>query len=347
MLVSNCSSDSDNHYRQGFVMVAEFTAESSSPRPIAAITDSNVSAKSRRSQPAVVTDLSDRRRRALAQLEATIEGCSLANDEQLNIWTAFQDMLDAIEEPPAGDLSLTNPSLAERSSAKSVSAIASSTHAGSSLSPSQPKASTVSWLSSLRPRSVEPDIETHPTWNEVVIVLGPEIQRIRQAQGLSRHQIHFRTQVPVYQLQALESGAVSQLPEEIFVRGFLTRICAQLGEEGQALLAQLPTPQPMAQNILADWQQKPHSSSGQPQVFHLRSSHLYVSYAALLAGATGGLAWSFQETAQVAPVPDSPQQLVAPASAVKTRLNPAQRAAQLAFGSGVAQPEQSAPELRP
>lgn len=189
--------------------------------------------------------------------------------------------------------------------------------------------------------SVEVELGTMSTWNEFLVAAGREMQRVRLEQGLSLDQLRFRTQIPVYQLQSLEAGAVEQLPEEIFVRGFLKRIFGQLGEAGQQLLAQMPEPRQERQEILAEWQQARMSYSAS-QTVQLRSAHLYVGYATLLAGAAGGLAWSFQETAQLEPV-DLPKPTAQ--RDAQAKLNPAQRLTQLTFGSDMAQPEKSAPEI--
>ena len=339
-------------------MVAEFA----SPQPSTAIAESVRPTENDNPRSAASTKPS-KREQATAQLEALLENHALPKGSEQDLWTAFQGLIDSLDDGDLADLGESEsvddvgndglepilPFLASTDLASSPTALAV---------PSQDSAKVdepaivdcdrtfaMGNLLPFRSRLIEPGFDSTPTWNEVMVVFGLEIQRLREAQGLSLDQIRFRTQIPVYQLQALESGAVDQLPEEIFVRGFLKRICGQLGEEGQALLAQMPEPKQEQQEILAHWQQ-PGSSSYAADVVHLQSAHLYVGYATLLAGAAGGLAWSFQETAQVNPVPNSPQP-TAQRSGARAKLNPAQRAARLAFGSDVSQPEQSAPELNP
>lgn len=188
----------------------------------------------------------------------------------------------------------------------------------------------------------EPVFDTTPTWNEVMVAFGQEICQLREQQQLSLEQLRLQTQIPMYHLISLESGAVDKLPEEIFVRGFLRRICNQLGAEGQALLTQLPPPTALPQTILADWQQQSSLVAGD-----LRPAHLYLGYATLVAGAVGGLAWSMQNTDRVQELsftgadPMANVQLAAQTPQVK----PIEKAHQLALGSDVAPPEQLAPEL--
>lgn len=129
-----------------------------------------------------------------------------------------------------------------------------------------------------------------PTWDEVVIQLGQDIRLLREAQDLTLHHIHAKTKVPMYHLVALEAGNVKQMPEAIFVRGFLKRICTVLGEDGVALLAKLPDPKPLS--LPQTMPARSYVSRNQ-----LNTAHLYVGYAALLAGAVGGLAWVEQSEA--------------------------------------------------
>lgn len=319
-------------------MVAEFA----SPQPLAAIANDLSHTEPHEQRNATSTQFVDRKQ-VISQLEALLEGDSLPQENQQDFWTAFQGLMDSLDEGIEADGNWADGNGAAIGDTPELRTGA--------LRPLNPDISgdrgtfAMGQLLPFRARSVEPAFDPTPTWTEVMVAFGQEIKRIREAQNLSLDHIRLRTQVPLYHLQALEAGAVDQLPEEVFVRGFLKRICGQLGEEGQALLAQLPAPKQEQQEILAQWQQLGANSHGS-QVVHLRSAHLYVGYATLLATAAGGLAWSFQETAQVHPAPNSPQP-TAQKTGAKAKLNPAQRAMQLAFGLDMAQPEQSAPETNP
>lgn len=181
--------------------------------------------------------------------------------------------------------------------------------------------------------------ETKPTWHELLAAFGPAIAQLRQQQQLSLEQLHFKTQVPMYHLISLESSAVDKLPEEIFVRGFLRRICNQLGPAGQRLLEQLPPPAGVPQQILADWQRQNLAIDG------LHPAHLYFGYATLVVGAVGGLAWS---TAQANALPEiAPVPVVGDRASLgrAPRLNPAAQARSLSPGHNVAPPEPLAPEM--
>lgn len=124
--------------------------------------------------------------------------------------------------------------------------------------------------------------------------VGEEIRQARQARSLSLHQLHSLTLVPLYQLDALESGRIERLPEDVYVRGFIRRIGDALGIGGDRLAASIPAPDPV-KAVLPTWYH-PEPESG----LYLRPMHLYVGYAALMAGAVGGLTWISQQNAQQA-----------------------------------------------
>ncbi|MBD2310964.1 helix-turn-helix domain-containing protein [Desertifilum sp. FACHB-1129] len=124
-------------------------------------------------------------------------------------------------------------------------------------------------------------------------LIGEQLRKARQARSLSLAQLHSQTLIPPHQLEALELGRVEQLPEDVYVRGFIRRISAVLGVDGQQLLADLPAPDPV-RSAIPSWYHPPttHQSG-----FYLNTVHLYLGYSALIAGAVGGLAWLSNQTA--------------------------------------------------
>ena len=123
--------------------------------------------------------------------------------------------------------------------------------------------------------------------------IGQQLLQARHAKSLSLDHVHSLTRVPLHHLRALEAGRVDQLPEDIYVQGFVRRVGDALGLNGAAIAAELPMVDP-AKTVIPSWQRSPaRSSTSQPV-------HLYLGYAALMAGAVGGLAWISQQ-----PAPDS------------------------------------------
>lgn len=115
--------------------------------------------------------------------------------------------------------------------------------------------------------------------------IGQELEQARQARFLSRQQLHRQTLVPLAHLEALETGNIEQLPEDVFVRGFIRRLANALGLDAAGMVASLPAPDPV-KSVVPSWQ-RPSSQTG----MQLRTGHLYVGYTALMASAVGGLSW--------------------------------------------------------
>ncbi|MGF1513528.1 MAG: helix-turn-helix domain-containing protein [Elainellaceae cyanobacterium] len=108
----------------------------------------------------------------------------------------------------------------------------------------------------------------------------------RQQRGLTLDQLHRMTHVPKYHIQAIESGALDQLPEEIYVRGFVRRLSKALGLDGDSLTQCLP-----AQAAPGPASNPFHRLESQSSRVYLRPAHLYTSYATLMLGALGSLCW--------------------------------------------------------
>jgi len=113
--------------------------------------------------------------------------------------------------------------------------------------------------------------------------VGQELRQARQARSLSVQQLHTQTLVPLHHIEALESGRIDQLPEDVYVRGFIRRIGCALGLNGVAIADSIPQPDPV-KSVVPSWYESPAIPGVQ-----LNSVHLYLGYTALIAGAVGGL----------------------------------------------------------
>jgi cytoskeleton protein RodZ len=137
---------------------------------------------------------------------------------------------------------------------------------------------------------------------EILTQIGAQIQLEREQKGLTIAQLHARTFIPMYHLQAFEGGHVEQLPEDVYLRGFLRRIENALGMEVGSLIEKLPTDQ-AEKSILPSW--AGHGAQGARRGFgglDINPTHLYVTYAAIMAG---GVCWlSNQATPTSANLPD-------------------------------------------
>ena len=119
--------------------------------------------------------------------------------------------------------------------------------------------------------------------------LSEKLQQARQIRCLSLKQIHKQTFVPLHYLEAIEKGKTEELPEDVYLRGFIFRIGNALGFDGLALAAALPTSDSL-QGLMPSW-----SNSNKNFGFYLHPVHLYLGYTALMASAIGGLSWMSQQ----------------------------------------------------
>jgi cytoskeleton protein RodZ len=136
---------------------------------------------------------------------------------------------------------------------------------------------------------------------DILVQIGEQIQIEREDKGLTIAQLHARTFIPMYHLQALEAGHVEQLPEDVYLRGFLRRIENALGLEVSTLIDQLPS-ESAAVNVLPVWARE-RSASVKRGVggLDVNPTHLYVTYAAMMAG---GVCWLSNQQAPTTKLPD-------------------------------------------
>lgn len=192
--------------------------------------------------------------------------------------------------------------------------------------------------------------------SEALKQIGQQLQQARTRKSWSIYDIHQRTRVPLHQIQSLELGQIDQLPEDIYVRGFIRRIAEVVDLNSVALLEMLPYPSNKA-HFSPTWQSSTQSTPG-PELKtkavkpprHLRPRHLYLGYAVLMTGAAGGLAWMSQqpmdgfdlESLNLDVLPDIPELIhnLAPIQILKYEMQKhSQDHAQPATQGTIAQPE--------
>lgn len=120
-------------------------------------------------------------------------------------------------------------------------------------------------------------------WEECMRQLGQELLQVRQDRGISLYQLHLQTLVPLHHLQALETGKIDKLPQDIYVRGFIRRLGDALGLDGARMAASLPARVPV--NSLDSSTKRNASSLG----LSLGPVHFYLGYAVLMVVAVGAL----------------------------------------------------------
>ncbi len=139
-----------------------------------------------------------------------------------------------------------------------------------------------------------PNIEPSP--QDPLLEVGPELQSLREQQGLTLESLAAQTKIQRRILVAIEAGDWSSLPEPVYVQGFIRRYGNALGLDGNALARRIPIA-PVTQSI------RPQSQDFRPAA-QLRPLHLYAIYIALIVGAVWGLSTFLQRPGgQGTPVP--------------------------------------------
>ena len=107
--------------------------------------------------------------------------------------------------------------------------------------------------------------------------IGSHLRNLRAKKGLSLEEIATKTMVQQRFLDAIEKGEIEQLPEPLYIRGFIRRFAEALGIEGTPLSESFP----LGSAQIGASNAKFSSGGNTP----LRPWHLYAIYLAAVLGA--------------------------------------------------------------
>ncbi len=123
---------------------------------------------------------------------------------------------------------------------------------------------------------------------ELLTEIGAYLCQVRQLQELSLETVASITKIPVRTLQAIETGNLEQLPEPVYIQGFIRRYADAIGADGAEIANAFPTGA-IVKPIKPTWK-----STFKAQ---LRPLHLYVLYMLLVLGAVSGLSYTLNRSA--------------------------------------------------
>jgi cytoskeletal protein RodZ len=129
----------------------------------------------------------------------------------------------------------------------------------------------------------KPKSDREPTPAEILAELGGRLYQLRQTQLLSLDEVAARTLIAPRVLGAIETGKLEDLPEPIYVQGFIRRFADALGLNGAEFAHRFPT-HTTAQTPKSGWHNSPEAQ--------LRPLHLYVLYIGLVLVSIGSLSHS-------------------------------------------------------
>jgi len=148
--------------------------------------------------------------------------------------------------------------------------------------------------------------------------LGSRLRQFRTEQSIPLEEVAAQTRIQARLLNAIEEGRLDQLPEPVYIKGFIKRFAEALGLNGTEFASGFPTGSGI-QFVKPSWRHLPAAQ--------LRPVHLYLVYVFLVLGAVNGLSFLVSRSAtqgmKVEDYPQQAQQLPTPStSAIK---NPQQK----------------------
>ena len=130
--------------------------------------------------------------------------------------------------------------------------------------------------------------------------LGSRLRQCRTAQSLPIEEVAARTRIQARLLNAIEEGRLDQLPEPVYIRGFIKQFAEAVGLNGVEFASTFPMGSSLPL-LRSTWKHLPTAQ--------LRPIHLYGVYILLVIGAVNGLSFLVRRSATpVAYLNDYPQQ---------------------------------------
>jgi cytoskeletal protein RodZ len=110
--------------------------------------------------------------------------------------------------------------------------------------------------------------------------LGSRLRQFRTEQSIPLEDVAAQTRIQARLLNAIEEGRLDELPEPVYIKGFIKRFAEALGLNGVEFASTFPTNSSF-QLIRPSWRHLPAAQ--------LRPIHLYLLYIALVVSAVSGL----------------------------------------------------------
>lgn len=135
--------------------------------------------------------------------------------------------------------------------------------------------------------------------------LGSRLRQFRTEQCIPLEDVAAQTRIQARLLNAIEEGRLDQLPEPVYIKGFIQRFAEALGLNGAEFANAFPTGSTV-QFVKPSWRHLPAAQ--------LRPIHLYVIYVLLVISAVSGLSILVKPSREAAidNYPPRAQQLPAP-----------------------------------
>jgi cytoskeletal protein RodZ len=114
----------------------------------------------------------------------------------------------------------------------------------------------------------------HEEQVEKLMQIGAYLRHVREESLLSLEEVAARTMIQARLLKAIEAGKLHQLPEPVYIQGFIKRYAEALGLDGTEFADAFPTERQVQAAQVATWKDSPAAQ--------LRPLHLYIAYIVLI-----------------------------------------------------------------
>ncbi|WNZ26573.1 helix-turn-helix domain-containing protein [Leptolyngbya sp. NK1-12] len=128
---------------------------------------------------------------------------------------------------------------------------------------------------------------------ERLMQIGAYLRHVREEGGLSLEDVAARTLIQPRLLKAIEEGKLHQLPEPVYVQGFIRRYAEAMGLDGVEFAEAFPAEKSL-QIASSSWKDSPAAQ--------LRPLHLYIAYIVLIMASVSLLSYIVGRSA---PAPSS------------------------------------------
>ena len=164
----------------------------------------------------------------------------------------------------------------------------------------------------------ETKIYFHQEQVEKLEELGSRLRQFRTEQYIPLEEVAAQTRIQARLLNAIEEGKLDQLPEPVYIKGFIKRYAEALGLNGAEFASNFPTGSGF-QVLKPSWRHLPAAQ--------LRPIHLYMLYVFLVISSVNGLSYlvSRSATPDFKPEDSSPQVQQGPEPSKTANKNPKQK----------------------
>lgn len=182
----------------------------------------------------------------------------------------------------------------------------------------------------------ENKIYFHQEQVEKLEELGSRLRQFRTEQSIPLEEVAAQTRIQARLLNAIEEGKLDQLPEPVYIKGFIKRFAEALGLNGAEFASAFPTGSGF-QVLKPSWRHLPAAQ--------LRPVHLYLIYVFLVIGSVNGLSYlvSRSATQGIKPEDSPPQVQQGPEPSKSVNKNPQQKLAPSQFAVVTQRPQDGKP----